>query len=151
MIRFALALALFAVACSHGGNEPNPGVPFCAGDTHVQPCNDGSTRDGVACATCDDANLTLACQVDTGRAYLLAACVDSCSSCVGGQPTSVHSQAALDALGVHLCVGRYRESSWCAECDGLDLTLTANLCDSDGFCDPVVCVRSCDACALSSP
>lgn len=142
-MRLIIALALLLVACSHGGDTPLPAVPYCG--TSVQPCAGYPERAGAVCSTCDDANLSMSCQLDTGRTYAYAACVDSCASCA----TEVKLSAAPDPR-VHVCAPRrYRSGSWCATCDSDDLTLTTELCDEDGFCAPVLCVGACDSCALA--
>lgn len=150
MIRIVFALALVLAACSHGGNVPLD-APYCISDTHVQPCADGSKRDGEPCALCDDDNLTLSCQVDTGRDYLYAVCVADCATC--GDASLAKSGSPKSSWyaepGVHLCSpARWRLGQWCATCDSDDLTLATQACTIDKFCNPIVCVRTCDGCAL---
>lgn len=137
--------AVLTVAGSAGcGDKTIPAVPFCADD--VAPC--AGSRAGARCALCADANSSLGCQFPgTGQ---LAVCVDSCDACDGGNgavPVTATAPEALQTANVYVCSPlSWRESSWCAVCGDLDITLGTELCDSDGFCDPVVCVRTCDAC-----
>lgn len=146
--------ALVGGACSHGGNVPT-GAPYCSTSPSVHLCADGGKRQGMLCATCDDANLTLSCQVDTGADYLLAICVRSCDACAPGNGYSAPESPKADwksSPGVHLCSpARYGESTWCATCDDDNATETTQACDSDGFCNPLTCVRTCDACELAPP
>lgn len=130
---------------------PPPGVAQCSASQAVRTCAATETRAGTQCAICDDANLTLTCAFHDK----LATCVSDCTTCDGPESTPVTAPftdpGQLVAYGVHVCwPARYRESSWCARCPNtLNVSLATELCDKDGFCNPVVCVASCDACELA--
>ncbi len=161
ILGFWLALAagglLFAAfaGCDHGGDVPYD-VPFCAPSDGVFPCPGMPTKntvDGLHAVQvdCTDSNVTMSCQIDTGKTYAYAACSRCGTQWRAGDVRVTANPDTLAEVGVHLCQPlAFRTGEYCAICSdpGLSMQFAYEAPGTGGFSSGVVCVHDCSACSV---